>query len=103
MITFANRKVSQKLQSPLFHLYNWLNAHLPDEQDFQTYDDDEISRLARGPAHVRTSAPSGKMAASSLTQDTAGYINPHTGAREYSNIQEMFSGSSDSEDDKMKE
>ena len=75
-----------------------------DEQDFQTYDDDEISRLARGPAHVRKSAPSsGKMAASSLTQDTAGNINPHTGAREYSNIQEMFSGSSDSEDDKMKE
>jgi len=75
-----------------------------DDQDFQTYDQDEISRLARGPAHVRKSAPSGKMvAASSLTQDTAGYINPHTGAREYSNIQEMFSGSSDSEDDKMKE
>ena len=73
-----------------------------DEQDFQTYDFDEISRLARGPAHVRKSAPSGKMAAAG-TQDTAGYVNPHTGAREYSNIQEIFSGSSDSEDDKMKE
>lgn len=53
---------------------------------------------------MRKSAPSDKMAAAgSLTQDTAGHINPHTGAREYSNIQEMFSGSSDSEDDKMKE
>ena len=76
-----------------------------DGDDDQTYDDDEISRLARGPAHVRKSVPSDKMAAAtgSLTQNTAGYVNPHTGAREYSNIQEIFSGSSDSEDDKMKE
>lgn len=70
-----------------------------DEHDFMTYNDDEINRLAAGPNMKKRNGAANHAASSSMTQES-GFVNPHTGAREFGNVQELFS--SDDSDDNMK-
>ena len=71
-----------------------------DEHDFMTYNDDEINRLAAGPNMKKRNGTNQAAAASSSMTQESGFVNPHTGAREFGNVQELFS--SDSEDENMK-
>ena len=64
-----------------------------------TYNDDEINRLAAGPNMKKRNGAANHAASSSMTQES-GFVNPHTGAREFGNVQELFS--SDDSDDNMK-
>lgn len=69
-----------------------------DEHDYVTYGNDEVNRLAAGPNLKRRSKD--RKPAASLTQDS-GFVNPHTGAREYSNTQELFSSDEDADNMKL--
>lgn len=65
-----------------------------DENDYVTYDNAEVNRLAAGPSLKQRSANDGKPVASS---QGSGFVNPHTGAREFSHPKELFSSDDDDE------
>ena len=75
-----------------------------DQHDYAIYDDDEVNRLASGQRRQssdrKPSASQKKQKSQSYkSQGSAGFVNPHTGATEYSNPKELFSSD---EDDDMK-
>jgi hypothetical protein len=65
-----------------------------DENDYVTYDNAEVNALAAGPSLKQRSANDGKPVASSQGK---GFVNPHTGAREFSHPKELFSSDDDDE------
>ncbi len=58
-----------------------------DENDYVTYKNAEVNRLAAGPCSKK-----GKPVASS---QGGGFVNPHTGAREFSHPKDLFSSDED--------
>lgn len=66
-----------------------------DEHDYVTYKNKEVDRLAEG---RRSCTQHGKKPSLSQTQSVcSGFVNPHTGAMEYSDPKELFSSDEDDE------
>ena len=72
-----------------------------DEHDYANYDDDMVDRLASG-ARVGGKKRKAVPSRDEFSQGAApgggggsGFVNPHTGATEFTNPREMFSSSSD--------
>lgn len=68
-----------------------------DAQDFATYNAAEIDRLASGPGVKKRGAGGAVKKPDVPLSQASGFRNPHTGAKEYTNVQELFS--SDEDDD----
>ena len=64
-----------------------------DDNDYVTWKDKEVDRLAAGPSKKRNANDGNPVAA----VQGSGFVNPHTGASEFSNAKELFS--SDDEED----
>jgi hypothetical protein len=76
---------------------------LPDDEDlhdYVTYNNEEVDRLAEGRSLKRSSTNDAKMRIQSQSQTSSGFVNPHTGAMEFSHPKELFS--SDEDDESMK-
>ncbi len=65
-----------------------------DDNDYVTWANAEVNRLAAGPCSKKRNANDGKPVAD---VQGSGFVNPHTGAREFCNPKELFS--SDDEED----
>lgn len=76
---------------------------MPDDEDlhdYVTYNNEEVDRLAEGRSLKRSSTNDAKKRIQSQSQSTSsGFVNPHTGAMEFSHPKELFS--SDEDDDGM--
>lgn len=69
---------------------------LEDDNDYVTYENAEVNRLAAGTSLKQSSAkPVASMSQSS------GFVNPHTGAREVSHPKDLFSSDDDDDDEMM--
>mmetsp|Transcript_3490 Transcript_3490/g.8885 ORF Transcript_3490/g.8885 Transcript_3490/m.8885 type:complete len:368 (-) Transcript_3490:89-1192(-) len=92
--TLTNRSSSRRKSRETF----------PDDEDgrdYACYDDDEINRLAAGERQTNNRKPraSQKQNCQNSQSQRNGFVNPHTGAMEFSNPKELFS--SESEDDDL--
>ncbi len=86
--TIGNRLGSQKSRD--------LMPDYEDEHDYATYNNEEVDRLAEG--RSLKSVARNKPKSSGSQSGGSGFVNPHTGAMEYSNPKELFSSD---EDDSM--
>ena len=68
-----------------------------DEHDYVTYNNEEVDRLAEGRS-FKSGAHTKPKSIESQNGGGSGFVNPHTGAMEYSNPKDLFSSD---EDDSM--